>query len=288
MLQTGSGGARPMCRVSAAAGLLICAAGRTGRRRRGWFRTARAIHVLNRLAFGPTLEEFRLRQDDRRRALHRRAARSRIDPGADRAAMAARPARHLEAQPGAAAPALRAAAQLCAASSPHPELEKAQRERVRIILRDAGEARILRALLSRRQLQEVMVDFWFNHFNVFSGKGLDDVWIGNYEQQAIRPFALGRFRDLLFATAKHPAMLVYLDNALSTRSGQPGRARQTEPGSTRISRARSWSCTRSAPMAGTRRRTSITLARILTGWGVNRAGCARVSRSRRGLRRRAP
>src|SRR5689334_16390162 len=68
---------------------------------------------------------------------------------------------------------------------PNPELEKAQRERVQIILRDASEARIIRALLGSRQLNEVMVDFWFNHFNVFSGKGLDDVWIGNYEQHAI-------------------------------------------------------------------------------------------------------
>src|SRR6266702_7592576 len=83
-------------------------------------------------------------------------------------------------------------------------------------------AKVIRAVMSERQLQEVMVDFWFNHFNVFAGKGLDDVWIGNYEQQAIRPVALGRFRDLLFATTKHPAMLVYLDNTLSTAPGSPG------------------------------------------------------------------
>src|SRR5205807_7569470 len=76
--------------------------------------------------------------------------------------------------------------------------------------------------LSRRQLQEVMVDFWFNHFNVFAGKELDDLWIGDYEQRAIRPFVLGRFRDLLFAVTKHPAMLVYLDNTLSTAPGSPG------------------------------------------------------------------
>ena len=126
---------------------------------------------------------------------------------------------------------------------------------MRIILREAAEARILSAVLSRRQLQEVMVDFWFNHFNVFAGKGLDDLWIGNYEQQAIRPFALGRFRDLLFATTKHPAMLVYLDNTLSTAPGSPGARGSQSAASTRISRARSWNCTRSAPMADTPRTT---------------------------------
>ena len=57
-----------------------------------------------------------------------------------------------------------------------------------------------------------MVDFWYNHFNVYANKGLDRLWVGTYEQQAIRPYALGKFRDLLGATARHPAMLFYLDN----------------------------------------------------------------------------
>lgn len=73
-------------------------------------------------------------------------------------------------------------------------------------------SRLWRALESPRQLEEVMVDFWFNHFNVFEGKNLMRVLVGHYEHQAIRPHALGRFRDLLGATAKHPAMLYYLDN----------------------------------------------------------------------------
>ena len=64
-----------------------------------------------------------------------------------------------------------------------------------------------------------------------------DLWIGDYEQRAIRPFALGRFRDLLFAMTKHPAMLVYLDNTLSTAPGSPG-ARGNQADSTKILRAR--------------------------------------------------
>jgi uncharacterized protein (DUF1800 family) len=79
-------------------------------------------------------------------------------------------------------------------------------------------ARITRAISSERQLEEVMVDFWFNHFNVYAQKGAVRWMLPAYERDAIRPHALGRFRDLLLATARHPAMLFYLDNWLSTRA----------------------------------------------------------------------
>jgi uncharacterized protein (DUF1800 family) len=75
----------------------------------------------------------------------------------------------------------------------------------------------LRAVLSERQLQEVMTDFWFNHFNVFAAKGAVRWYVGPYERDVIRPHALGRFSELLRATARHPAMLFYLDNWLSAR-----------------------------------------------------------------------
>jgi uncharacterized protein (DUF1800 family) len=90
------------------------------------------------------------------------------------------------------------------------------------ITRETAEARLLRAIDSPRQLEEVMVDFWFNHFNVFSGKGQVRALVASYERDAIRPYALGSFRDLLSATAKHPAMLYYLDNYLSTANGFAG------------------------------------------------------------------
>ncbi len=75
--------------------------------------------------------------------------------------------------------------------------------------------KVIRAVYSERQLEEQLVDFWFNHFNVFAGKGRTSEWIADYERHAIRPHVLGRFRDLLEATAKSPAMLFYLDNWLS-------------------------------------------------------------------------
>src|SRR3984885_9627811 len=80
---------------------------------------------------------------------------------------------------------------------------------------DMGQAKLLRAIYSERQLEEVMTDFWFNHFNVFAGKGPERLFLTNYEQGVIRPRALGKFEDLLVATAKSPAMLFYLDNWLS-------------------------------------------------------------------------
>jgi uncharacterized protein (DUF1800 family) len=78
-------------------------------------------------------------------------------------------------------------------------------------------AKVVRAVTSERQLEEVMVEFWFNHFNVFAGKGDVRWYVSAYEREAIRPYAMGRFPDLVRATAHHPAMLFYLDNWLSAR-----------------------------------------------------------------------
>jgi uncharacterized protein (DUF1800 family) len=81
------------------------------------------------------------------------------------------------------------------------------------LAREAATRSVLRALYSPNQLQEQMVWFWMNHFNIHQGKHNLRVLVGDYEEHAIRPYALGRFRDLLAATARHPAMLLYLDNA---------------------------------------------------------------------------
>jgi len=82
----------------------------------------------------------------------------------------------------------------------------------RTVIGELSQQRILRAAYSDRQLEEVMVDFWMNHFNVFVGKGQVRLYLTEYERDAIRPRVLGRFRDLLGATAASPAMLFYLDN----------------------------------------------------------------------------
>src|SRR5271165_3389288 len=84
-----------------------------------------------------------------------------------------------------------------------------------VVVNELMQAKLLRAIYSERQLDEVMTDFWINHFNVFINKGADRYLLTSYERDAIRPHVLGKFEDLLVATAKSPAMLFYLDNWLS-------------------------------------------------------------------------
>jgi uncharacterized protein (DUF1800 family) len=83
------------------------------------------------------------------------------------------------------------------------------------VVEELAMAKVARAIYSERQLQQVMDDFWFNHFNVFAGKGEDRWFLTAYERDVIQPHTMGKFRDLLTATAKSPAMLFYLDNFLS-------------------------------------------------------------------------
>ncbi len=90
-----------------------------------------------------------------------------------------------------------------------------------IVARDLAEGKLLRAIYSERQLNEILVDFWFNHFNVFLDKGADRYLVTEYEREVIRPHVLGKFKDLLEATAKSPAMLFYLDNWQSVGPDAP-------------------------------------------------------------------
>lgn len=91
-----------------------------------------------------------------------------------------------------------------------------QRAPVRLVNYDLEAAKLDRAINSRRQLEEVLVDFWYNHFNVHINKAEDRWLVTSFERDAIRPHVLGKFEDLLVATAKSPAMLFYLDNWLSS------------------------------------------------------------------------
>jgi uncharacterized protein (DUF1800 family) len=147
------------------------------------------------------------------------------------------------------------------------------RQRARIIVEEAVQARLRRAIESPRQLEEVMVNFWFNHFNVFAQKGVDHLWIGSYEKEAIRPYALGRFRDLLGATAKHPAMLFYLDNWQNTAPDSPG-ARGNFKGLNENYARELMELHTLGVDGGYTQQDVITLAKILTGWGFRRPGQA--------------
>lgn len=92
---------------------------------------------------------------------------------------------------------------------------------------EAAYANLARAIYSPRQLEEVMVDFWFNHFNVFGNKGSVSLWINDYENK-IRANSLGNFRELLEVTASHPAMLIYLDNERNNGSNSAQKQKKTK------------------------------------------------------------
>src|SRR5215471_18160430 len=102
-------------------------------------------------------------------------------------------------------------------AKPDPEMQR----RANTVMLELQEQKVLRAVYSTRQLQEVLVDFWFNHFNVDARKGADRFMLTEYERDVIRPHVFGKFHELLEATAKSPAMLFYLDNWMSVDPNGP-------------------------------------------------------------------
>ncbi|MET0856068.1 MAG: DUF1800 domain-containing protein [Telluria sp.] len=144
-------------------------------------------------------------------------------------------------------------------------------------------ARVLRAVDSPRQLEEVMVDFWYNHFNVFEGKGIDRALVASYERDAIRPYVMGSFRAMLGATAKHPAMLYYLDNYLSTAPGVvPGQRRGAVAKARGLNEnyARELMELHTLGVDGGYTQKDVTeLARMLTGWTYDQRALMRENQT---------
>jgi len=166
--------------------------------------------------------------------------------------------------------------------TPSADALNAVREKVRPLVQQAATARLARGLQSAAQLEEVLTEFWFNHFNVYAGKNAVGVLVADYEQRAIRPFVLGRFRDMLGATARHPAMLIYLDNAQSVAPGyEPARAgrrflearpelKARVPKGLNENYARELMELHTLGVDGGYTQRDVTeLARMLTGWGLD-------------------
>jgi uncharacterized protein (DUF1800 family) len=143
---------------------------------------------------------------------------------------------------------------------------------------ELAQARIVRDVMTERQLQEVMTDFWFNHFNVFVPKDSDQWYTTGYERDVIRKNALGKFGDLLMATAKSPAMMIYLDNWLSIgpdslANGVDPRNPNAKKGSKGLNEnyGREVMELHTVGVNGGYTQNDVTtLAAILTGWGVDR------------------
>jgi uncharacterized protein (DUF1800 family) len=143
---------------------------------------------------------------------------------------------------------------------------------------ELAQGRVLRDILSDRQLQAVMTDFWFNHFNVFVPKDSDEWYTTSYERDVIQKHALGTFHDLLLATAQSPAMMVYLDNWLSI--GPDSLANGVDPKNPNAKRGgkglnenygREVMELHTVGVNGGYSQADVTaLSAILTGWGVER------------------
>ncbi|HJQ38202.1 MAG TPA: DUF1800 domain-containing protein [Thermoanaerobaculia bacterium] len=205
---------------------------------------ARAEHALNRLAFGA-------RPGDVERVM-----RMGVDRWIDEQLHPERIAdRAFPAIADPKIPERRRGSQLS------DEEKKALRAEARKTITALTSQRILRAAESERQLNEVMVDFWMNHFNVFAQKGLDRFFIAAYERDTIRPRIWGRFEELLLATAKSPAMLFYLDNARSRRDA------------INENYARELMELHTLGVDGGYTQKDVTeLARVFTGWSIGRDG----------------
>ncbi|HLH78226.1 MAG TPA: DUF1800 domain-containing protein [Candidatus Binataceae bacterium] len=240
--------------------------------------SAEAIHVLNRLAFGPAPGDLSRVQQLSIDGYIRQQLRPQTIPVPQAFSERVRSWPTLYLTP----------VELFAQYGPprkapgapkDPLAMKAARQRARVIMQEGVQARLYRAIRGPRQLQEVMTDFWFNHFNVFAGKGLDYLWTVSYEQEAIRPHTLGRFRDLLGATAKHPAMLFFLDNWLNTGPGTPG-ARGRFDGLNENYAREVMELHTLGVNGGYSQRDVTELARIFTGWGLVKRGAAGFQRRR--------
>jgi uncharacterized protein (DUF1800 family) len=202
-------------------------------------------HVLNRVAFGPRRDDMaRLRKIGLQRYIEEQLHPERIADERVNGRLAALPtiglsedeivARYEIPQLQARRERRREAAQGSPQEqeNPRPSMPPEMMQRANQLVVELSEQKLLRAIYSERQLQEVLTDFWFNHFNVDARKGRARFMLTSYERDAIRPHALGKFRDLLGATAKSPAMLFYLDNWMSADPNGP------HPDSRGMSRAR--------------------------------------------------
>src|SRR5579884_1137201 len=144
---------------------------------------------------------------------------------------------------------------------------------MQVVNQDLAAAKLLRAVYSNRQLEEVLTDFWYNHFNVFLDKGADRYFVTAYERDVIRPHVLGKFRDLLEATAKSPAMLFYLDNWQSVGPQPPprgGRAGATQRRGLNENYGRELLELHTLGVDGGYTQKDVTeVARCFTGWSIN-------------------
>ncbi|AEK62747.1 hypothetical protein CFU_2921 [Collimonas fungivorans Ter331] len=230
----------------------------------------KALHVLNRLAYGPRPGDV----DAVKRLGVKRYIEQQLNP--DSLPLPPDLADRLSALPTYQLTATQLYQQYGPPSFPPnsatPEEKNMARQRAnKDITPQTHFSRLWLATESPRQLQEVMTEFWFNHFNVFEGKEWVRYWNGEYEKDVLRPNALGNFRQLLGAVAHHPAMLYYLDNWLSSGVNTP-EARGRFKGLNENYGRELLELHTMGVDSGYTQADVISLARILSGWTIDEKG----------------
>jgi uncharacterized protein (DUF1800 family) len=233
----------------------------------------RALHALNRLGFGARPGDVeRVTRIGVDRWIDQQLHPERIDDGAVDGQLARYQTLQLsddQVMQQFAKPIL--AARRAKKKDASAEDLQAMREKIppsqrpQRLIAELSAQRLVRAAESERQLNEVLVDFWMNHFNVYAAKGLDRYLIASYERDTIRPRVWGRFEDLLLATAQSPAMLFYLDNARS------------RAGAINENYAREIMELHTLGVDGGYTQKDVTeLARVFTGWSMSRPQDSRM------------
>ncbi|SFB81056.1 DUF1800 domain-containing protein [Collimonas sp. OK412] len=230
----------------------------------------KALHVLNRLAYGPRPGDV----DAVRRLGVKRYIEQQLNP--DSLPLPPELAGKLSSLTTYQLSATQLYQQYGPPSFPPntatPEEKNMARQRAnKDITPQTHFSRLWLATESPRQLQEVMTEFWFNHFNVFEGKEWVRYWNGEYEKDVLRPNALGNFRQLLGAVAHHPAMLYYLDNWLSSGAGTPEAKGRFKGLNENYGRELLELHTMGVD-SGYTQADVISLARILSGWTIDEKG----------------
>jgi uncharacterized protein (DUF1800 family) len=215
---------------------------------------AAAVHLLNRATYGARPEDIE--------ALLRTGARAWLERQFQAPRTVAKAPPSTSAQPAASGDPT---VMMLQPGTPQPlRVNPAQ------AIAALVHAKLERAIASERQLEEVMTDFWFNHFNVFYNKGQVRLALADYEQNAIRRHVFSRFEDMLIATAQHPAMLVYLDNFMSTVAPASPPVGQRRPrGGLNENYARELLELHTLGVdGGYTQQDVIEVARAFTGWGI--------------------
>jgi uncharacterized protein (DUF1800 family) len=173
----------------------------------------RILHLLNRITFGPKPGDIaRIKQTTVERFIEEQLYPEAIDDSDLVKRLAVLPTQQMTASElYQFYPPVQVADQRASDKNAPPIFGRPQQ-----MVGELVQQKLVRVVSSNRQLQEVLTDFWFNHFNVFAQKEADQWFVTSYERDVIRPRVLGKFRDLLLATAQSPAMMFYLDNWLSS------------------------------------------------------------------------